>query len=286
MSPSPKARSHKETRPVAGVRLRDGLNNFSQIGLHLCVGNGGGKGVPLTLPALGAPPNLLPNPTRLFIIRPMNCVPCSYENIKVRAAHKKPACKQCIARANLRGAGSHNLPWYVRVFGRATITPSKCWEYTASHGYGSPLMVGKRLVRPHRLVLENKEPQPPNHEADHSCHNRSCVNPKHLRWLTHQQNCQNRRKPRMTDEEKRTKYNSYMRRYYTKNKTLINERRRKRKPAHGSNFKPFSDHPSGHRGLQPLGQGIPGPPQSPCGHGKRGCSSQTHPSSQHVRLII
>ena len=159
----------------------------------------------------------------------MNCVPCSYDNIKTRAALNRPACRKCIARANLRGVGSHGLPWYVRVFGRAAIK-DKCWEYSAgrdNHGYGSPLMIGKRLVRPHLITLENKESQPPNHEADHICHNRSCVNPKHLRWLTHQQNCANRAKPRMTAEEKRTKYNAYMRRYYHKNKTTINERRRK-----------------------------------------------------------
>ena len=41
-----------------------------------------------------------------------------------------------------------------------------------------------------RLVCELiYGPCPAGHETAHSCGNRSCINPKHLRWATHRDNC-------------------------------------------------------------------------------------------------
>lgn len=51
-------------------------------------------------------------------------------------------------------------------------------------GYG---VLGTKLV--HRLVCEHFNGPPPlNMEAAHSCGNRRCCTPKHIRWKTHAEN--------------------------------------------------------------------------------------------------
>lgn len=164
----------------------------------------------------------------------MYCVSCRYEGKLAPVVKGRPACRLCVARAALKGSGSHGLPWYVRVFGRAVIVPSGCWEYSSSCspiGYGTMVMVDGRRKTPHRWVLEAEGPPPPGHESDHICHNRPCVRPDHLRWLTHQQNCRNRRIPCMTDEQRRRKYNAYHRRYQIKHRDRLNTARREARAA-------------------------------------------------------
>lgn len=77
--------------------------------------------------------------------------------------------------------------------------PSECWNWQRakdSSGYGN-FWCGARIVGAHRYAwfLTHGE-CPEGLELDHLCHNRSCVNPDHLRAVSHLQNVQNLRGPR------------------------------------------------------------------------------------------
>lgn len=69
-----------------------------------------------------------------------------------------------------------------------------CWVWTAGKniaGYGSFTAFG-RPVSAHRYSYEiNVGPIPDRHDIDHTCHNRVCVNPAHLRATTRKQNIEN-----------------------------------------------------------------------------------------------
>lgn len=73
-------------------------------------------------------------------------------------------------------------------------TPA-CWNWTGANignGYGAFRINGGNQVS-HRVSFEwSNGPIPEGMEVDHMCFNRSCVNPAHLRLLTHAQNGQNR----------------------------------------------------------------------------------------------
>lgn len=72
-----------------------------------------------------------------------------------------------------------------------------CWEWTASkgsHGYGQlQCSVPKRTVLlAHRISYEIAHgPIPAGLVIDHKCLNRGCVNPDHLRAVSHKQNMEN-----------------------------------------------------------------------------------------------
>jgi hypothetical protein len=69
-----------------------------------------------------------------------------------------------------------------------------CWQWTGginSHGYGM-LKVDGRSRGAHRFSWElHNGPIPEGSLIDHICHNRSCVNPEHLRLATVKQNGEN-----------------------------------------------------------------------------------------------
>lgn len=62
--------------------------------------------------------------------------------------------------------------------------PQHCiiWPYATTLGYPALTINGKRLAG-HRLACEHRNgPAPSGTEACHSCGNRGCINPAHLRW--------------------------------------------------------------------------------------------------------
>lgn len=71
----------------------------------------------------------------------------------------------------------------------------ECWVWTAftgSHGYGQ-IKVDGRYRRAHRVSWEFAHgPIPDGLFLDHRCANKRCVNPAHLRIVTHAQNMQHR----------------------------------------------------------------------------------------------
>lgn len=78
---------------------------------------------------------------------------------------------------------------------------SECWMWTAGtdpDGYAR-IKVGRRQQRAHRVSLlvhaEPDDPKPaPGALANHRCHRRLCINPKHLYWGSHAQNMEDLRK--------------------------------------------------------------------------------------------
>jgi hypothetical protein len=72
--------------------------------------------------------------------------------------------------------------------------PDECWPWTACrilNGYGH-FRWGGKMTGAHRVAYELTYGSPGVLEVDHTCHNRSCCNPAHLRAVTHKQNTENR----------------------------------------------------------------------------------------------
>jgi hypothetical protein len=69
--------------------------------------------------------------------------------------------------------------------------PERCWPWLGAKnpkGYGKFHLLGA-TVAVHRLVYEMEVgPLVEGLEIDHDCKNRACVNPEHLRQMTHREN--------------------------------------------------------------------------------------------------
>lgn len=70
---------------------------------------------------------------------------------------------------------------------------SECWEWPFSlrpEGYGQLRFQGKtETAHVVALILDgNPRPAPPGHHTLHSCDNKPCCNPAHLRWGTAKEN--------------------------------------------------------------------------------------------------
>jgi hypothetical protein len=71
--------------------------------------------------------------------------------------------------------------------------PDECWPWLAGkggHGYGVFYPGGGKQELAHRMALKLTvgEPEGGRNHALHSCGNKPCCNPAHLRWGTHADN--------------------------------------------------------------------------------------------------
>lgn len=80
-----------------------------------------------------------------------------------------------------------------RFFAKVSPEPnSGCWLWTGAlnkDGYGH-FKIGRVTDKAHRFAARTFIcAPPPGKEVDHLCRVRCCVNPDHLRYVTHQENC-------------------------------------------------------------------------------------------------
>ena len=79
-------------------------------------------------------------------------------------------------------------------FWAKVLKTDSCWEwigYKQPKGYGVFRFHGSAKLA-HRVAYElERGPIADGIEIDHKCHNRGCVNPEHLRAVTHKQNMEN-----------------------------------------------------------------------------------------------
>jgi hypothetical protein len=89
--------------------------------------------------------------------------------------------------------GDPRLP--ARFWAKVREDEAGCWLWTAyvnERGYAK-YRISPRSVRAHRVAYEALVGVVPDGlELDHRCHVRHCVNPEHLRAVTHSQNLSNR----------------------------------------------------------------------------------------------
>lgn len=114
-----------------------------------------------------------------------------------RPQRARGLCGCCHARARRRGELplSKERPISERFWDKVNRgNPTECWPWVAaksSTGYGQLCIDGKTR-KAHRVAYELQVgPIPVGMQIDHRCFNRCCVNPAHLRAVTHKQNMEN-----------------------------------------------------------------------------------------------
>lgn len=81
--------------------------------------------------------------------------------------------------------------------------PEACWLWPGAHSQGYGRVKGDvrgscegRMLQAHRVAWElTNGPIAEGMVLDHMCHQLLCINPRHLREVTHAQNMQNRKGP-------------------------------------------------------------------------------------------
>lgn len=132
------------------------------------------------------------------------------------------------APLRIRAATEHERFWE-----KVVKTPA-CWEWTGAkfRGYGVFRSQGKNCLAHRFSFMEANGEIPNGMEVDHMCFNKGCVNPEHLRLLTHSENGQNR-----SSADRDSK--SGIRGVYkpTGSKSWVARATKDRKPHHIGNFK-------------------------------------------------
>ena len=112
-----------------------------------------------------------------------NCEPC---RVAARAYEKERKTRPRVRPLKL----TDPIP---RFWEKVTKTDG-CWNWVSAmkpNGYGA-YWDGERLKYAHRYSYELLSgPIPEGMQIDHTCHNRACVNPAHLRVATTKQNIEN-----------------------------------------------------------------------------------------------
>ncbi len=82
-------------------------------------------------------------------------------------------------------------PIEFRLIDKIDFTQGECWVWIGAghtNGYGTVHLDGRTQLA-HRVVFELLQgPIPDDHELDHTCERRDCVNPAHLEAVTHRTN--------------------------------------------------------------------------------------------------
>lgn len=87
------------------------------------------------------------------------------------------------------------MPREVESFWRKVDKSGECWLWTGarhSTGYGSFTIAGRQQLAHRVAYFASHGAVPDGLEIDHSCRNKRCVRPDHLRLATHKQNMENR----------------------------------------------------------------------------------------------